>query len=220
MCVQNKLRLTEEKLSFLREKVKEYQTEKRYLHTLAVEREAAALGEIYLPDKIPHLRCSALLHDITKVLSLEKQLQYCQKFDIMVRNGDELSPKIFHAKTAAEVAKRDFPDFVNEEILSGVRWHTTGRRNMTVFECIVYLADYIEDTRTFEDCVKLRNYFYSRIRNDGADKEEVLFSTMITSFDMTIKNLMEEGALIDSDTVEARNYFIENLRKRSERKNG
>ncbi len=219
MNVQNKLMLNEEKLDILRKRVEEYLTEKRYRHTLAVEREAEALGKVYLPDKLLELRCSALLHDITKMLSLEKQLQYCQMFGIMVRNGDELSPKIFHAKTAAELAKRDFSEFVDDEIISGIRWHTTGRRDMSLFESIVYLADYIEDTRTFDDCVKLRRYFYDRI-SDGSDREEVLLLTLIRSFDMTIGNLMEEGALIDSDTIDARNYFIENLKKRSERKNG
>lgn len=220
MDIQNKSSLSEEKLFLLRERVKEYQTEKRYRHTLAVEREAAALGEIFLPEKVMSLRCSALLHDITKVLSLEKQLQYCQKFDIMVRNSDVLSPKIFHAKTAASLANEVFAEFVDKEIISGIRWHTTGRRDMTLFECIVYLADYIEDTRTFEDCVELRRYFYDSINKDGTDKYEVLLKTMIKSFDMTIKNLVDEGALIDEDTVEARNYFIENLAKRQESKNG
>lgn len=215
--------INEDMLSSLRERVKEYQTEKRYLHTLAVEREALRLGEIYFPNDpqtVLKLRAAALLHDITKVLSLEKQLQYCQKFGIMVRNSEMLSPKLFHARTAVEFAKRDFPEFADETVLSGVRWHTTGRRGMSTFECIVYLADYIEDTRTFDDCVRLRSYFYDEMKKDGADKDDVLVSAMVMSFDLTVKNLIEEGSLIDSDTVDARNYFIEILRERQEGKNG
>ncbi len=211
-----KLLLDENKLCTLREKVKGYMTEKRYRHTLAVEREVCRLAEIFVPDE-PYtalkLRCAALLHDITKVLSLEKQLQYCQIFDIIIRNGDELSPKIFHAKTGAEIAKRDFSEYVDGEILSGIRWHTTGRDAMTLFECIVYLADYIEDTRTFEDCVLLREYFYSEVNDPCADKELVLTKTMVLSFDMTIKCLLSENALVDMDTIEARNYFIRKIKK-------
>lgn len=206
----------DEKLHLLRERVKEYMNEKRYLHTLAVEREVCSLAEIFMPDEPQiqyKLRCAALLHDITKILSFEKQLQYCQIFDIILRNGDELSPKIFHAKTGAEVAKRDFAEFVDDEVLAGIRWHTTGRDGMSLFECIIYLADYIEDTRTFKDCVELRQYFYNEINKPFADKELVLYKTMVLSFDMTVDWLLREGALIDMDTVEARNYFIKKIKK-------
>lgn len=215
MNTEIQILLDENNLNMIRESVKKYLTDKRYIHTLAVEKEVTELGKIYFPGDsctVLKLRCAALLHDITKNLSLEKQLQYCQKFDIMVRNGEELSPKIFHAKTGAELAREEFPFFVDEEIISGIRWHTTGRRNMTVFQCLVYLADYIEETRTFADCVTLRDYFYSEISKENADKDHVLVSTMIMSFNMTMRNLIEESALIDSDTVEARNYFIEILK--------
>ena len=200
--------VTDEMLSELRERIKPYLTEKRYAHTLAVEREVSRLADIYLPEKKGELRCAALLHDITKILSFENQLQYCEKFDIIVRNSDKMSPKIFHAKTGAAVAAADFPEFVNAEIISGIRWHTTGRAGMTLFESLVYLADYIEETRTFDDCVELREFFYDGLAGGRITKEELLVTTMIKSFDMTIRMLIEEGSLIDSDTVEARNYFV------------
>ena len=203
----NDLIITDDDLSELREAIRPYLTEKRYLHTLAVEEEAASLAKVYLPEKENKLRASALLHDITKMLSLEKQLQYCGKFGIIVGKDDILSPKIFHAKTAASLAVEVFPKLVDEEIAGGIRWHTTGRYGMTLFESIVYLADYIEKTRTFGDCLKLREYFYSELES-GRNKDEVFTDTMIMSFDMTISCLMSEGALIDNDTVEARNYFL------------
>ena len=199
-------------LDILREKVQAYQTGKRYNHTLAVEREAKALGELYLPDDVSRLRAAALLHDITKVFDTEKQLKICHEFGIMVRNEDSASPKLFHAKTGAALAKKDFPDYCDADIVSAVRWHTTARANMSVFEMIVYLADYIEDTRTFEDCVRLRNMFYEGISKANSLEERlgVLRKTMITSLDMTVSCLIEESAPIDRDTVEARNWFILN----------
>ena len=81
---------------------------------------------------------------------------------------------------------------------------------MTLFEALIYLADYIEPTRTFEDCIKLREYFYENIEKDNGDKFEVLRKTLILSFDMTIKNLIEENKQIDNDSIEVRNYFIRN----------
>lgn len=206
----NEIVITEEMLASLRVRVAEFMTEKRYRHTLGVERECEKLGKLLLPDKINKLRAAALLHDITKVLSLEKQLQYCENFGIIHRNSDLLSPKIFHAKTASELVKRDYPEFADEEVVSGIRWHTTGHCDMTLFEAIVYLADYIEDTRTFEDCVKLRRFFYDGIAasKDQRDIIKVFYRTMILSFDMTISGLISENAPIDTDTVGARNYYI------------
>ena len=207
-----KIIVTEEMLSLLREAVKAYQTEKRYRHTLAVEREAKALGELFLPADVNRLRAAALLHDITKIYDTEKQLKTCSEFGIIIRTGEINAPKLFHAKTGAAVAERDFPDFADPDIISAVRWHTTGRTDMSVFEMLIYLADYIEDTRTFEDCVILRNQFYTGISKSEtlSDCLEVLRNTMITSFDMTIKCLIGEGALVDRDTIEARNWFILN----------
>lgn len=191
----------------LSEQVQPYLTEKRYAHTLAVAKEAKKMGEIYLPDDLFRLQASALLHDITKKADLKKQLHYCKEFGIMVNVDDTLSPSVFHAKTAEAVAARDFPDFTDPDILSGIRWHTTGHDGMTVFEAIIFLADYIEETRDFDDCVQVRRYFYDRIA-DGEEPETVLWDTMIYSFDLTIELLLKDGAIIDPDTIGARNYYI------------
>lgn len=207
------MNVTDEMLAGLREQIKPYLTGKRYAHTLAVEETAAQLGAVYLPDQIEKLRSAALLHDITKKADMEKQLQYCTEFGIMVTDADMHSPKIFHAKTAAALIGQDFPDFADADVVNGVRWHTTGHEGMTVFEAIVYLADYIEATRTFPDCVALRQYFFGELEKAGseAEKEDVLHRTMVLSFDMTIRNLMEEKAPIDSDTIAARNYYLYKL---------
>ena len=83
---------------------------------------------------------------------------------------------------------------------------------MTVFESIVYLADYIEETRTFPDCVELRRYFRDGINSPGVDRDEHFKKTMVLSFDMTIRSLIEDNMPIDRDTVAARNRFLLELR--------
>lgn len=208
------MRITEEMLSDLREDIKPYLTEKRYAHTLAVEKAAAELGAVYLPDQVTKLRAAALLHDITKKADTEKQLQYCGEFGIMVTQSDRQSPKIFHARTGAALAERDFAAYADPMVISGIRWHTTGHDGMTVFEAIVYLADYIEETRTFPDCVALRQYFREELAkaDTPAEREAVLRRTMVRSFDMTIRNLLEENAPVDNDTINARNYYLAALK--------
>ena len=200
-------------LRALRERIKPYLKEKRYSHTLEVEEEAARIGAVYLPHKIGKLRISALLHDITKRAPLEKQLQYCEEFGIMLSAGDAASPKVFHAITAAALARRDFADTVDEEIISGIRWHTTGCDRVSLFSAIVYPDDYIGPSRPFHDCVTLRDYFWGEMP-DGEDPlgQTVHFcKTMVLSFDLTIQNLIRDGEPICSDTVLARNCFLDRL---------
>ena len=108
------------------------------------------------------------------------------------------------------IIKENFEGYYDDDILSAVRWHTTGRKGMTVFESLVYLADYIEKTRTFDDCVVLRKYFYDELDKGEYPPIEVLRKTMVMSFDMTISNLIEENGLIDLDTISARNSFVLN----------
>ena len=196
----------------IRDIVKGFVSEKRFSHTIGVEKEAYKLGMIFMPQKAEKLRLTGLLHDITKDFSKEKQLLLCDEYEIPY-NLNELVPKLLHSKTGCEFARRQFgSDIVDDEVYSGIRYHTTGRIQMTLFETIIYLADYIEETRTFEDCITLRNFFYSKINAASSyeQKLKALQETMVLSFDMTIKNLIEENKPIDYDTVGARNYFITN----------
>lgn len=199
-------------IEFFKKAISALETEKRFKHTLGVQREAYELGLIFMPEKAEKLSFTGLLHDITKDFSLDKQLSLCDEYGIAIDKSN-IVPKLLHAKTGCEFARRAFGcELVDSEVYSGIFYHTTGRQGMTLFEAIIYLADYIEEGRTFEDCVVLRNYFYDNIKNaeNFSEKIEVLRKTMVMSFDLTIKNLIEEEKQIDSDTVEARNYFIRN----------
>ncbi len=203
----------ERALDSLRQKISSYMSGRRLSHTLAVEREIKRLCEVYAPDKEYTLRAAALLHDITKELSLQKQLQLCEEFGIIYMPEEILTPKIFHSRTAPAIINRDFAEFADEEILSSVRWHTTGRADMTLGEELLFLADYIEDTRTFPSCVELRKFFWSGAVGE-VDKTAHLTQTMIMALDMTIHELCEEKQPIHLDTVSARNSFILRSRKK------
>lgn len=197
-------------VDFITDAVRNLTTEKRFKHTLGVQEEAYKLGLIFMPEKAEKLRLAGLLHDITKDFTTERHLELCNEYEIAV-DTEHLVPKLLHSKTGCEYARRLFGnEIVDDEIYNGIYYHTTGRKNMTLFEAIIYFADYIEEGRTFSDCVYLRNFFYSQIKNanDASSKLEVLRQAMTLSFDLTIKNLIDENKAIDSDTIEARNYFL------------
>lgn len=201
---------TEKQLSELYDKVKESMSEKRFRHTAAVADMASRLGELFMPGECDLLRAAGLLHDITKEYSTEKQLQILESFGIMVSEQDILTPKTLHARTAALLIPLMYPEFADPLVVDAVRYHTTGRAGMTMAEKIVYFADYIDDTRTYPDCVFLRNGFFdAEPQNMEKDVRAAHFRKwLILSFDKTMAALMEEGRIISEDTVAARNSLI------------
>ena len=200
----------EEMLAALREKMKNEMGEKRYNHTLEVEKMAARLGEIYAPDKLSALRAAALLHDVTKERTVDEHIAICESAGLVVSRAELKSPKMFHAKTGALVILQKYPQFATDEIVNAVRYHTTGKADMSIMEKIIYLADYIDMSRTFEDCVALRNFFFDFDFDNASQKEKLehLNDTLIMSYDLTIRGLLEDGKHINDTTFEARNFLI------------
>ena len=203
---------SEEMLATLRENVKNEMGEKRYFHTLEVEKMAIRLGEIYAKDHIPMLRAAALLHDITKERTTEEHIAICEAAGLLVLKAERKSPKMFHSKTAALIIPEKYPEFATQEIITAVRYHTTGRADMSICEKIIYLADYIDMSRTFEDCVALRDFFFNFDFEKSSNEEKLshLNDTLIMSYNLTIRGLLEDDKHIDKTTFEARNYLILN----------
>ncbi len=204
---------SDEELSSLRATVKSLISPKRFRHTCEVENTVVRICELYIPEKTASLRAAAILHDITKEYSFENQLNFCKKFGIIVSKLDMLTPKTLHARTASELIKAEYPKFADEVVVSAVRWHTTGRAGMTLEEKILYLADYIDDSRTFEDCVWLRNAFWDPKPQNMTYDERInhLNRILIISFDMTIRGLLDSKSPIGPDIIEARNALLEEM---------
>ena len=197
-------------LDALRENVKGSMSQKRFVHTAAVEEMVARLCALYCPEHILQLRAAALLHDLTKELTPEAQEELCAAYDIPTDDLQRLSPKTYHAKTAAARIVRDFPQFADTIIVDAVRWHTTGHAGMTLTEKLLYLADYIDDSRTFSSCVLLRRYFFGAEPElmTKEERERHLRATLLLSYEHTLKDLLAEGAPIDEDTIRARNELL------------
>lgn len=107
----------------MQEKIRKSQNETRFAHTLGVMKTAVQLAERYQAD-VNKAEIAGLLHDCAK----------------------EMYPVLQHAPKGAELAKNDY-GIEDEEILDAIRWHTTGRPNMTKLDKIIYIADYIEPNR-------------------------------------------------------------------------
>jgi len=202
--------ISEGALDALREQLAEGMSEKRYRHTCEVEKMAVRLGALYAPEQIALLRAAALLHDLTKEYGTEEHLTLLEQMGQSVSDMDRFAPKTLHAKTAALLIPSLYPDFAHPTVLSCVRWHTTGRAGMSLCEKLIYLADYIDMSRRFEDCVRLRTLFFSAMPESMTESERLrhLDEILILSFDMTMAGLLTDGTPISEDTGAARNALV------------
>lgn len=197
---------SEEKIAELYQRVRGEMSEFRFSHTAGVEKAAIALGELYMPEAIDELRVAALLHDITKELSTEEHIALMKKHGVSVSDNDLRSPKILHEKTAELAVNERYSEFATDRVCQALRYHTTGNADMTVFDALIYLADYIEETRKFEDCVRLREYFWSAEpqKMDKAQREKHLWKTVLFSLEMTVEDIIRNAGYVSEETLYAR----------------
>lgn len=207
---QSKYPFGEAELTALRQRILSEMSPKRYHHTAAVEDMVVRLATLYCPEEIPALRAAALLHDITKEYDIPTQMALLTEAGQPPVKGEEFAHKTFHARTAALLIPDNYPAFNCKTVVNAVRWHTTGREDMTITEELLYLADYIDDSRLFPDCVRLRSFFWDAHpeRMTMEDRLVHLRRTLIMSFDMTMRALLDECAVISPDTALARNQLV------------
>ena len=129
----------------IRKAVQKAQDAKRFEHTWGVEYTAAALAMRYGSD-IDSARAAGLLHDCAKCLSDEKRLSICRKNHIPVTEVERKNPFLLHAKAGAYLAREKY-GIKDPDILNAIRSHTTGRKNMSLLEKIIFVSDYIEPGR-------------------------------------------------------------------------
>lgn len=120
-------------------------TPKRYVHSIGVEYTAACMAFVYGED-VQRARIAGLLHDCAKCLSVEDKLKKAEKFEIPISKCERENPDLLHGKLGAYYAKMKY-GVTDEEILSAITYHTTGKPEMTLLEKIIFVADFIEPNR-------------------------------------------------------------------------
>ncbi|MBQ2719298.1 MAG: bis(5'-nucleosyl)-tetraphosphatase (symmetrical) YqeK [Clostridia bacterium] len=206
--------MTEERFLKLRLAVSKKIGSRRFSHTLGVETAIIELGERYLPGDLPRLRVAALLHDVTKEWPPEEQIAFCERRGIALSEEERRAPRILHAKTGAYIAEREFSPYVDKGILQAIALHTTGGRDMAVFDELLYLADYIEPTRTYADCVALRQDFFEGYKT-AEDPLRHLHATVKRALLMTVEDIRRVGGSVCSATMEAIAFLDKKLSRKS-----
>jgi len=140
-----------ENIDLIKADLKEKLPKKRYEHTLGVAYTAAALAMCYGED-ILKAELAGILHDVAKAKKSSELKDDMKGYIDPYTDGDyvaliaDKAPQILHAIYAPYLAKKDY-EIEDKDILSAIRWHTTGKKDMTMLEKIVFVADYIEPNR-------------------------------------------------------------------------
>lgn len=176
------------------QKLEKTLTKSRFAHTLGVVETAQRLARRYGVDE-SQTRWAALLHDCAKHLSFEQALALCAEYGL--NNGDLGSRRyIIHSVLGVQIAQREY-DMHDSGVLSAIACHTTGKTDMSALDKIIYLADIIEPTRTFDKVEELR-----RVALEDLSKSVRL------AMDYSIQYVIEQGEVLDVQTVCARNQLL------------
>lgn len=173
-------------------------TEKRYIHSLNVAESAKMLAKLYGYDE-DIAYTAGLIHDCCKDTPAGLQLSY------MLENGVELSEyeidvaKLYHSICGSVFVKKEF-GIENQDIINAVRYHTTGRKNMSLLEKIIFIADFISDERDYNGV---------EIMREKAVKS--LDEAIVEGLSFTIKDLIDQGRIVHPDTLDAYNDAMRNL---------
>ena len=191
-----------ERILRLREEIKKRLSPKRYDHTLGVETAAFTLGSYLLPEKIQQLRCAALLHDVAKELPQEEQLALISTESRVLECELEFK-SLYHAFAAPELIRRDYPELASQDVLSAVFYHTTADACMSLFDEIIFVADYIEPGREYPECIETRETLVASLNKSESieDKILALHRAMYSELTNTVAHLNERGAPVNPRTA-------------------
>lgn len=172
---------------------------KRLYHSICVAEQAQHLADIFGADREKSYT-AGLIHDIMRYETAEKMIELIEGDGQILTESEKKITVTLHA-IAGEVYLRKHLNVTDEEILSAVRWHTTGKENMSLLEKIIYVADLTSEDREYPDIKEVRQM-----------AEESLDKTCLRGLSFTIEDNIKKNRPIHIDTVKAYNYLAERIK--------
>ena len=193
--------MAEYDLKLLQKQMKEELSDDRFEHTIGVMYTAESLAMRYGVD-MTKAAVAGLLHDCAKCIPNAQKLKMCKKHDIEITEMEEKNPSLLHAKRGAYMAETAY-GVEDPEILSAIKWHTTGKPDMSMLDIIIYMADYIEPNRDKAPNLKqIRKLCFENI-------EEALYQVL----EGTLEYLSDRPDMIDPMTKISYDFYKWKLKK-------
>lgn len=181
--------------------VKSVLSEYRFTHSSGVAKKAVELAKIYGVQEETAKKVG-IAHDIAKEMTDEEMIEYAKTNNIEIDEIETVKPSLLHGKIGADIAAKKYG--FTEDMVNAIKWHTTGRKNMSMLEKIIYVADKTEENRrgTRFNLEKSRELSIQNI-------DETLIFLMNEFITYNAKN--EE--LIHPETINARNELLLKIHK-------
>ena len=193
--------MAEYDLKLLQKQMSEELSDDRFEHTIGVMYTAESLAMRYGVD-MTKAAVAGLLHDCAKCIPNAQKLKMCKKHDIEITEMEEKNPSLLHAKLGAYMAEAAY-GVDDPEILSAIKWHTTGKPDMSMLDIIIYMADYIEPNRDKAPNLKqIRKLCFENI-------EEALYQVL----EGTLEYLSDRPDMIDPMTKISYDFYKWKLKK-------
>ena len=167
----------------------------RFTHSVNVADEAVMLAKQYgCDEQLAYI--AGILHDVAKEFSKEEQLQIIADGGIILDNVQKNAPKLWHS-ICGSIYVRDVMGIKDNNIINAVRYHTTGRADMSLLEKIIYTADFTSPERSYDGVETMRTL--SRRRLEDA---------MLFSCKFTLENLSSKELAIHKDQLDCYNELV------------
>lgn len=177
--------------------IKSMMSENRYNHCVNVSKEAVKLAKRYGGDE-EKAAVAGILHDITKEMPKEEQLQIMLDSGIILDDIQKNAPKLWHGISGSVYIKKHF-GIEDEDILNAICYHTTGRAGMSLLEKIIFVADFTSEERTYKGVATMRK-----------KSRKSLEDAMLYGFKFTFSDLSSRELAIHPDELACYNEIVLN----------
>lgn len=135
-------------------------TKTRYEHTVRVMETALKLAEHYRLNE-QKVTLAAIFHDYAKYRHPEEMKRWIIE-EKLPHDLLDYHEELWHGPVGSRMIEREV-GIHDSEIQSAIFWHTTGKRNMTLMEKVIFIADYIEPGRDFPGIEEIRSVVFDDI---------------------------------------------------------
>ena len=172
------------------------QSQDRIAHCISVAQTAQQLA-IHHQLNPEHAQLAGYYHDIAKELDPAslKKLGIQDTQDKLYTS----TPSIWHSFVGPDVARVQF-QISEPDVLDAMRWHTTGKADMTPLSQLIFVSDFIEPFRPIPN----RDYLESLAQNN------LQHATLAITL-LSISSLMVRRYTIHPHTFECYNYYSQTI---------
>lgn len=180
---------------YLKEQISLYVSDKRWAHIISVAKTALLINEkAHLNLNPLAVEKAALLHDVARDMDIKIQEKLMKEH---YSDDIQTHPNTYHQYIGEHIANKVFM-VTNKDILNAIKYHTTGRANMSLLEKLVYVSDKIEPTRKYDT---------TQLIDSCCNDFESGFKKVLEHNKDYVKNILHENYEIKS--LECFNYYLD-----------